>query len=49
VKTFGSWTYTLLEPGTYLWRSPHGYTFLKDRTGTHDLTPRPVEPPGDGP
>jgi hypothetical protein len=46
VKTFGNWTYTLLEPGTYLWRSPHGYTFLKDRTGTHDLTPRPVEPPG---
>jgi hypothetical protein len=46
VKTFSTWTYTILEPGTYLWRSPHGYTFLKDRHGTRDLTPRPLDPPG---
>jgi len=49
VKTFSSWTYTMLEPGVYLWRSPHGYTFLKDRNGTRDLTPRPVDPPGEPP
>lgn len=46
VKTFSSWTYTRVGPDAYLWRSPHGYVFLKDRTGTRDLTPRPVEPPG---
>jgi hypothetical protein len=41
VKTFGGWTYTTLQPGTYLWRSPHGYQYLRDPTGTQDLTPRP--------
>jgi hypothetical protein len=46
VKTFTDWTYTRLGPATYLWRSPHGYVFLKDTTGTQDLTPRPVDPPG---
>jgi len=45
MKTHGSWTYTTLEPGTYLWRSPHGYTWLRDHTGTTDLTPPPVDPP----
>lgn len=46
LKTFSTWTYTRISPDTYLWRSPHGFVFLKDRTGTRDLTPRPVEPPG---
>jgi hypothetical protein len=46
LKTFGSWTYTQIEPGTFLWRSPHGYSYLRDQTGTRDLTPRPVDPPG---
>ncbi|RNL78577.1 HNH endonuclease signature motif containing protein [Nocardioides marmorisolisilvae] len=46
VKTFSTWTYTRVGPDAYLWRSPHGYVFLKDKTGTRDLTPRPVEPPG---
>jgi hypothetical protein len=41
VKTFGGWTYTTLHPGTYLWRSPHGYQYLRDPTGTQDLTPGP--------
>jgi len=45
VKTFSDWTYTKISADAYLWRSPHGYVFLKDRTGTRDLTPRPVEPP----
>ena len=39
LKTHTSWTYTLIEPGTYLWTSPHGYQFLRDHTGTVDVTP----------
>jgi hypothetical protein len=46
LKTFGGWTYSMIEPGTFLWRSPHGYRYLRDGTGTRDLTPRPVDPPG---
>ncbi len=49
VKTFENWTYTAVAPGTYLWRSPHGYSFVVDQTGTRDVTPRPVDPPGSGP
>ena len=45
------WTYTALEPGTYLWSSPHGYQFLRDHTGTLDVCrdrPRPpAVPPED--
>lgn len=47
LKTHGGWNYTTIEPGRYLWRSPHGYSFLTDRSGTQDLTPRPLEPPGE--
>ncbi len=46
MKTHGGWTYTILEPGTYLWRSPHGLTWLRDQHGTTDLTPPEPEPPG---
>jgi hypothetical protein len=45
MKTHGDWTYTIVEPGTYLWRSPHGHTWLRDATGTTDLTPESVDPP----
>jgi len=45
MKTHGGWSYTMVEPGVFLWRSPRGYTWLRDRTGTTDLTPLPVEPP----
>ena len=38
-KTTGGWTYVTVEPGTYLWRSPLGYQFLRDHTGTLDVTP----------
>jgi hypothetical protein len=38
-KTTGGWTYVTVEPGVYLWRSPLGYQFLKDATGTLDVTP----------
>ena len=33
------WTYTTLDPGTYLWHTPHGYTYLRDHRGTTDISP----------
>ena len=44
LKTHAGWSYTILEPATYLWRSPHGLAFLRDRGGTQALDP----PPGPG-
>ena len=47
-KTFGGWSYTPLDLGTYLWRSPHGYHYLRDHTGTLDVStdaPRRRPPP----
>jgi hypothetical protein len=38
LKTHGGWTYTILEPGSYLWSSPHRYQYLRDHTGTLDVT-----------
>jgi hypothetical protein len=38
-KSTGGWNYITVEPGVYLWRSPLGYQFLKDHTGTLDVTP----------
>jgi len=38
LKTHGRWTYYILEPGTYLWTSPHGYQFLRDHAGTLDVS-----------
>lgn len=38
LKTFGSWSYTALEPGAYLWSSPHGLQFLRDHSGTTDVS-----------
>ena len=49
MKTHGGWTYTMVEPGVFLWRNPHGHTYLRDHTGTTDLTPPPVDPPGQPP
>ncbi len=43
LKTHSAWTYTILEPGSYLWSSPHGYHYLRDHHGTLDLTRE--EPP----
>jgi hypothetical protein len=50
LKTHTPWTYTAIDPGTYLWSSPHGYQFLRDRHGTTDVTrdgppPRRAAPP----
>jgi hypothetical protein len=49
LKTHGGWTYTMIQPGAFLWRSPYGHTWLRDRTGTTDLTPPPPEAPGHPP
>ena len=38
LKTHGGWTYRPLEPGSYLWTSPHGYTYLRDESGTLDVS-----------
>ncbi|MGO4257444.1 DUF222 domain-containing protein [Marmoricola sp. RAF53] len=46
LKTHGGWRYQAERPGAYRWRSPLGYTYLRDQTGTRQLTPRPVDPPG---
>ncbi len=45
LKTLTDWTYTRIEPGLYLWRSPHGYAYLTNHDGTQELTPPPLEPP----
>ena len=46
IKTHGAWTYRSIEPGTYLWTSKHGYQYLRDTTGTLDVSrdrPRPPD------
>ena len=49
LKTHHSgWSYTVLEPGAYLWSSPHGYQFLRDHRGTTDVShDRPPDGPPD--
>jgi hypothetical protein len=49
MKTHGGWNYSMIEPGVFLWRSPHGHTYLRDRSGTTDLTPLPVPSPTEPP
>ncbi|MEZ5092468.1 hypothetical protein [Nocardioides sp.] len=39
MKTHTPWRYAVIEPGTYLWSTPHGYRLLVDHTGTRDVTP----------
>ncbi len=38
-KTHGGWSYRMIEPGAYLWRSPHGYEFMRNHLGTIETTP----------
>ena len=38
LKTHGHWLFTRLDETTVLWRSPHGLAFLRDHTGTRDVT-----------
>ena len=37
IKTHGRWRLQEPEPGVYLWRSPHGWIYLVDDSGTHPL------------
>ncbi len=39
LKTLTAWTYETIAPATYLWTSPHGRRYLRDNTGTTDVTP----------
>ncbi|MFC6286852.1 hypothetical protein ACFP3Q_11625 [Nocardioides sp. GCM10027113] len=39
LKTHAGWTYTTPDQGVWLWAEPHGQQFLRDHTGTHDITP----------
>ena len=52
LKTHRGFSYTLIEPGTWLWRTPHGLQLIRDRDGTRDVTPDPPpttsDPPWDG-
>ncbi len=41
LKTHSAWTYTMLELGSFLWSSPHGYQFLRDHHGTLDVSREP--------
>lgn len=44
-KTFSAWRYLVVEPGSYLWTSPHGRQWLVDHRGTRALDPpEPVDP-----
>ena len=43
LKTHGGWTSTMFEPGRFLWTSPHRYQYLRDHTGTLDVTADPPE------
>jgi hypothetical protein len=38
LKTHSPWNYVVVDPGTYVWTSPHGYQFLRDRIGTQDIS-----------
>ncbi|HSE07649.1 MAG TPA: DUF222 domain-containing protein [Nocardioidaceae bacterium] len=38
LKTHGGWSYSMPEPGIYLWRSPLGRRYLVDHTGTRALS-----------
>lgn len=38
LKTHAGWHYTVLDTALWLWSDPHGQQFLRDRTGTTDVT-----------
>jgi hypothetical protein len=40
LKTHGGWRYAMLAAGAFLWTSPHGYLFLRDRDGGTTLLGR---------
>ncbi len=52
IKTHAGYRYSIVEPGAWLWRAPHGPQLLRDSSGTRDVTPDPPpgtsDPPWDG-
>ncbi|MEU0314206.1 HNH endonuclease signature motif containing protein [Nocardioides sp. NPDC006273] len=36
LKTFGGWTYTQPTPGTFVWRSPLGFEYVRFPDGTYE-------------
>ncbi len=42
IKTHGRWQVRQPFPGIYLWRDPHGATYLVDHTGTRRLPHHPT-------
>lgn len=49
VKTHGRWSLRQPAPGVFLWRSPHGYWFRVDHSGTHALGKEPRSGPAVSP
>jgi hypothetical protein len=42
-KTHGpGWRHRQPQPGVHVWRTPHGYRFRVDATGTHSLGKAPT-------
>ncbi len=44
LKTHTAWHYDMVEPGVFVWTSPHGHHYRRDRDGTTALDP-PGPPP----
>ena len=40
LKTRTLWRYDMIEPGVFLWTSPHGHRFRRDHSGSTALDPR---------
>jgi len=50
LKTRGRWHYRMTRPGEFVWTSPLGHEFLRDRTGSRPLNPEDLsEPTGNPP
>ena len=45
LKTHSSWHYDMVEPGVFVWTSPHGHHYRRDRDGTTALDPPDAAPP----
>jgi hypothetical protein len=45
LKTHGRWLVTRIDDTSFLWRSPNGLSFLRDHTGTLDVTDGHRRPP----
>jgi len=41
MKTHGGWQVTSPAPGVFVWTSRYGHRYLRDHTGTTDLTDWP--------